>query len=227
MAERFVYHALTMRPYVEKRKIQFEYFGGFSLSQKRRCIDSLQSAYSFEYPADKILEISSKSPETIGVDCSAFNLIMIKDNLTFSVESAFQSSKVFENGGPFCDLLYVDSKTAKRDQRLRESGRIIGFEFFGQRFPTKPLDAFYNWLYINALYKHNDYIKAISQYDAFTDIEFNPKRSINCQAIGAAICVGLTRAGILYDALHSFDTFRELVYGFNEETQVLTQESLF
>lgn len=42
---------------------------------------------------------------------------MIRTNTgkNFSVESAFQSSKVFEKGGPYLDLLYeIPKKTKKR-----------------------------------------------------------------------------------------------------------------
>lgn len=49
-------------------------------------------------------------------------------------------------------------------------------------------------------------------YDAFTDIEFNPKRSINCQAEAAAIFVSLSRQGLLRDALEAEDSFREIVF---------------
>ncbi|WP_428843240.1 DarT1-associated NADAR antitoxin family protein [[Collinsella] massiliensis] len=43
-------------------------------------------------------------------------------------------------------------------------------------------------------------------------IEFNPKRSINCQAEAAAIFVSLSRQGLLRDALESEDGFREIVF---------------
>lgn len=49
-------------------------------------------------------------------------------------------------------------------------------------------------------------------YDAFTDIEYNPKRSINCQARSVAKVVGLARAGLLAEALRSPMAFLELGY---------------
>lgn len=55
----------------------------------------------------------------------------------FSVESAFQAGKIFEKGGPYIDLLGVSSKIAKRDERLKNSGRIIAFEFDGKRFASR------------------------------------------------------------------------------------------
>lgn len=47
---------------------------------------------------------------------------MIEDNklnYNYSVECAFQSSKVFENGGAYTDLLYKTSREAK-DERLKK-----------------------------------------------------------------------------------------------------------
>lgn len=68
---------------------------------------------------DKILEISSKSLTSLGVELSAFNLKIITKKLqkSFSVECAFQASKVFENGGPFIDLL---DKTSIEAKKIRE-----------------------------------------------------------------------------------------------------------
>ena len=51
------------------------------------------------------------------------------------------------------------------------------------------------------------------EYDAFTDIEFNPNRSINCQAEAAAIYVSLQQQGLLGEALQSKERFLEVVYG--------------
>lgn len=49
-------------------------------------------------------------------------------------------------------------------------------------------------------------------FDAFTDIEHNPERSINCQARTVAKVVGLARVGLLADALQSPRAFLELGY---------------
>ena len=54
--------------------------------------------------------------------------------------------------------------------------------------------------------------KQIIEYDAFTDIEFNPTRSINCQAQAAAIFVSLYRKGLLQEALLDIDSFERIVY---------------
>ena len=53
-------------------------------------------------------------------------------------------------------------------------------------------------------------------YDAFTDIEFNPKKSINCQAQAAAVYVSLEKQGLLLEALKSKEAFLNIVYGVSD-----------
>ena len=87
-----------------------------------------------------------------------FNLKIFHEDSgkVFSVESAFQGSKVFENGGPFVDLLNKTSREAKQDDRIRNSGKLTSFTFFDETFPLEPKTYFYDWLYINALNSNAD-----------------------------------------------------------------------
>ena len=94
---------------------------------------------------------------------------------SFSVETAFQSSKVFEKGGPYIDLLEKTSRQAKK-----ESGNLIKFRFFNSEFSLKPRTYFYDWLYLNAIHQNEVLSDQVISYRGFTDIEFNPKKSINC-----------------------------------------------
>jgi len=50
-------------------------------------------------------------------------------------------------------------------------------------------------------------------YSGFTDIEFNPKKSINCQAYSVALYVSLEKSGLLKDALTTPEDFLEVVKG--------------
>jgi hypothetical protein len=75
------------------------------------------------------------------------------------LEGAFQGSKVFERGGPFTDLYGADVREAKRDPRLKESGRLTGFKFENMCFPREPKTDFYEWRYINALYGHREWLR--------------------------------------------------------------------
>ena len=213
MANRPVYVASDKYPYVKKINTEFKFFPGFAPSQKKLSIASLHESFLGKYPDKKILEISSKSEIELGVKLSAFNLQIItpKTAKKFSVENAFQSSKVFENGGPYKDLLYKTAREAKKDPRIRNSGNIVAFKFFNYDFPTEPKTFFYNWLYVNALNINPDLKGEILNYDCFTDIEFNPKKSINCQAEAAAIFVGLSKAGLLDEALQK-EKFLSTVY---------------
>ena len=213
MAKRPVFE-VVLRPHLfNRREVEFLFFSGFSDAQKRRCIQSLHQSYLEAYPGKKVLEISSKSEEELGVKLSAFNLQLELENgeLT-SVESAFQGSKVFENGGPYTDLLTASSRAAKKDARLKNSGRIVAFSFLGDTFDAEPKTGFYNWLYINALKRYNDLTEQLVEYDAFTDIVFNPQKSLNCQAEAAAIYVSLRRQGLLEQAMQSKDSFLDTVY---------------
>lgn len=209
-----------------KENVEFQFFSGFSEQQKKKSINSLHQAYLNNNKTAKILEISSKSEAELGVKLSAFNLmITTKSDKTFSVESAFQSSKVFEHGGPYKDLLLVSSRQAKKDDRLKNSGKLIAFQTDGKTFSTEPKTYFYNWLYINALHLHDDLSEKVLYYDAFTDIEFNPQKSINCQAEAVAIYVSLHRQGLLKDALKGKDEFLEIVYPtYNQTTNIVNQQ---
>lgn len=213
MAVRPVFVVSLDNRYCVRENVEFEYFNGFSDAQKRRCINSLHQSYLEKNHGKRILEISSKSENELGIRLSAFNLMIKSENgKLFSVESAFQAGKVFENGGPYLDLLEVPSSAAKRDERLKNSGRIIAFEFDGKRFETEPKTYFYNWLYISSLHLHEELAKQLIEYDAFTDIVFNPQKSINCQAEAAAIYVSLSRQGLLEEALRDKDNFKKIVY---------------
>lgn len=180
-----------------------------AVSQKQKSIDSLHAAAMKIPDVNKVLEVSSKSREELGVALSAFNLTFttLKHARTFSVECAYQGSKVFERGGPFVDIFDMSSWEAKKDERTRSSGRLVGFRFFGTDWGLEPQTAFYDWLYINALRKRRELTEQLFEYSAFTDIEFNPERSINCQAYSVALYVSLSRRSLLDDALSSKDAF--------------------
>lgn len=230
MAQRPVFLTMDKRPYFRENYIDFEYFNGFSESQKRRSIESLHSAFFAIQPDARVLEISTKSPDSVGVALSAFNLkMLLSTGQECSLESAFQASKVFASGGPYNDLLLCAPWVAKKDPRLMNSGEIIAFQFDGVQFPTEPKTFFYDWLYVNTV-NHNAALKElILGYNAFTDIEFNPKRSLNCQARSAAIIVSLSLCDLLDQALISPESFLTIVYNETEiiQKQVGQQLSLF
>lgn len=190
-------------------EIEFEYFNGFALPQKQNSIKSMHEAINKKYPYINILEISTKSSNSLGIQLSAFNLKYYNelDSKHYNIENVFQSSKVFENGGPYRDLLNVHPRDAKRDARLKESGNLLGFNYNNEDWGLVPKTAFYDWIYINALSQNEQLTKLIMAYDIFTDIEFNHTKSFNCQARSAAIYVSLRKKGNLDDILKDKEAF--------------------
>lgn len=210
MAERPIFIPAPESPeLVKELSVRLTWHPGFAPSQKRKNIAALhESAARAGY--SPLLEVSTKSEEKVGQRLSAFNLKVHSDELGgMPLEMAFQGSKVFERGGPFIDLyLAKDSREAKRDPRLRESGLLKGFKFGKFWFPLQPKTAFYDWLYITALYEHREWLRRhILHYAGFTDIEFNPERSINCQARSCALLVTLLKNDWIDDAVSSPGAF--------------------
>ncbi|NMA48975.1 MAG: type II toxin-antitoxin system VapC family toxin [Tissierellia bacterium] len=199
-------------PVFREIKVEFKYYSGFAVSQKQKSIIELHQSINRLYPNLKVLEISTKSLDPLGVALSAFNLRFYDDlrNKEYPLENIFQSSKVFEFGGPYRDLLNVQPKDAKRDERLKSSGNLVCFNYNDKIWQLEPKTMFYDWLYITALERSHGLAKKILEYDAFTDIEFNHEKSINCQARAAAIYVSLSKNNKLTEVLNNQEEFRKL-----------------
>lgn len=211
MAERPIFVPMPDEPeLVKELYLHITWHAGFAPVQKQKNVASLHAAAAAAGYAP-LLEISSKSTEKLGQHLSAFHLKVRGRHGEMPLECAFQGSKVFERGGPFIDLYGADVRDAKRDPRLRESGSLAGFDFEGIRFPLEPRTAFYDWLYINAIYPHREWLARLHGYAGFTDIEFNPERSVNCQARSCALFVSLMSKGLLDRAVESPETFITLI----------------
>jgi Family of unknown function (DUF6977) len=217
---------------VREVPIRFVWSSGFAPIQKKKNIASLHAAAAKSGYAP-LLEVSTKSEEKVGQHLSAFNLKVHSQQFgEMPLEMAFQGSKVFDHGGPYTDLYAMeDARDAKRDPRLKESGPLKGFRFENFWFPLDPKTAFYDWLYINALYEHREWLKKyIFHYKGFTDIEFNPARSINCQARSCALLVTLIKNDWLDEAIRSpqafIDTLSTRQYRPNNSRNT-RQESMF
>lgn len=188
---------------------------GFAPTQKKRNVKALhEAAETAGY--SPLLEISTKSDEKIGQRLSAFSLrIHNKEAGDIPLECAFQGSKVFEHGGPYKDLYWSEPRLAKRDPRLQGSGSVIGFKYEEFFFPVDPKTAFYDWLYITAIFPHREWLSRLHRYTAFTDIEFNPKHSINCQARSCALFLALKHRDLLENAMVSPRDFIETLSQFS------------
>ncbi len=214
MATRTVYIPNLNKVGVIKKDIEFKWHAGFAPSQKQKSIVSLHEEANKKGIAP-ILEISSKSLEDAGIKASAFNLFLDPEDpeKRLCVESAFQGSKVFRRAGPFPDIYKMTARDAKKTirERAENAGELTGFDFQGEPFPREPKTFFYDWIYINALSADEWLSEKIEQYKGFTDIEFNPQKSINCQAYSAAAYVSLVKNNLLKEALDSKEAFKDIL----------------
>lgn len=211
MASRPVFlPAFNGRQLVQERLFDFPWTPGFAEVQKKKNIAALHSAAK-RHGIENILEISSKSEEELGNRLSAFSLKVPVGDIKYPLESVYQGSKVFENSGPFPDVFNMTPREAKRFIREMNSGKLIRFELEGKRFPLSPKNAYYDWLYIRALVEHADWIKQNVHYDAFTDIEFNPAKQVNCQARAFAEYLSLLSESRLQEAADDFCAFAKML----------------
>ena len=225
MASRPVFKAVAEFPYVKAIPTEFKFYSGFALEQAQKSVDSLHQAYIETHLEDmgKILEVSTRSKSKLGYALSAFNLhYRMSNGLEYPLECVFQSSKCFEENKQYKDLLYVSAREAKKDSRLMESGKLIGFKLEGRNFPLVPRTLFYDFIYITALMQHEYLADEVKAYSAFTDIAFNPGKSINCQARAVALFVALSKTELLNKVMEDVDSFADIVY--SKEHSVKTAE---
>lgn len=190
--------------------VDFEWHPGFSLTQKEKSIRSLHRSAK-DAGINSVLEISTKSPLQLGKELSAFNLQFKLESRVLPVEAAFQGSKVFRNGGPFVDIYFMSGYEAKKDLRLKTSGQLLAFDLQGERWALEPKTAFYDWIYINAVHQNPALASQILKFDGFSDIEFNPEKSFNCQARSAALYVSLQKLNLLEEALHDKISYLKII----------------
>jgi len=233
MAERPIFiPAPDSSELVKELPMRLVWNSGFAPVQKKKNIVALHaSAARAGY--SPLLEISTKSEEKVGQRLSAFNLKVHSQMLgTMPLELAFQGSKVFKRGGPYTDLYKaVDVRDAKRDLRLKESAPLESFTFEGFVFPLEPKTVFYDWLYVASLYEHRAWLRDhIFHYAGFTDIKFNPERSINWQARSCALLVTLMKNDWLDEAVSSPGAFIRLLLSKDyrpDHAGKIAQEAMF
>jgi hypothetical protein len=195
---------------VQERFFDFTWSSGFAESQKKKNVAALHAAAK-RSGIERILEISSKSDKEVGRRLSAFSLKVEIEGAEYPLESVYQGSKVFDTCGPSPEIFDYEPREAKRYVRALDCGRLIGFELEGERYPLVPKNAFYDWLYIRALAKHVDWIDKNVSYDAYTDIEFNPEKQVNCQARAFAEYKSLAAKSELEVAIRDFRNFASML----------------
>ncbi|WP_299184964.1 hypothetical protein [uncultured Psychrobacter sp.] len=214
---------------VKTDMVRFERHVGFASRQKKKSINDMHQVIRKKYGFNHVLELSSKSGNKLSFLLSPLSLKLTDEHngAQHSIENIFQASKVFEHGGPYTDLLTVPPRQAKKDERLQTSGELIGYNDFGMEWHLEPLTAFYDWLYVNALKQNVQLHDEVMQYQAFTDLEFNPKKSIHCPAYSLAMFVALNKRDLL-DNVEDPGTFYDLHTEFKlSNTEHLLEEGWF
>jgi len=193
-------------------RVHFEWHPGLAPERQRLCIDSLHAAAAGVLPpGHRVMEVSSRSREWAGRCLSAFNLsIRLPGVGTVPLESAYQCAKVFADGGPFPGWLDLPPASLRRRLSGFDSRSLRGFSLLGVEWPLEPPTLFYDWLYAHSVAARPDLLELASRQHAFTDIAFNPKRSLACQAMALARAVFLHRRGLLDAALASPEAFCSL-----------------
>lgn len=197
-------------PGVLAQTVSFAWHAGLSKQQKQKNVAAIHEALKKAFPnLVRPLEISSKSRTATGVALSAFNLgiTSVKSGGFVCVESLYQASKVFADAGPFPELYLRPAKEVRERLAAFKDQVLVAFDLHGVRWPLLPRQVFYTWVYCQALYRNPRLAEAVKGYDCFTDVEFNPERSVNCQAYAAAFYVSLARNGSLEEALSSQERF--------------------
>lgn len=217
MAEKSVFISKADYPFFEEVHVNIDWFGGFALSQKRKCQIGLHQNFLSAYPKEKVLEISSSSLLSLGNRLSAMNLSKRTQKGITTVESAFQSSRIYSDGaktiGPFPEYLFLPGRESKKLVKEASKGmHSYKYEFDDMTFyaPEHHISQFYDFLYLNALLEpENEAVKKQLLQEGFTAFTDLATKSLNCQARSAAIFVGLVRAGLI-DEVRDYASYLKL-----------------
>ncbi|MCR5836234.1 MAG: hypothetical protein K6G88_07000 [Lachnospiraceae bacterium] len=213
MATRPVFLVNSCFPYYSEVDVDFVYNQGFAPCQKKKNIIAIHGAFHKDHKDVNVLEISSKSFDETGVNLSAFNLQLYVKSLEkhMPVEVMYHVGKVFEKSGQHREMLDMTPRECKKYLFNNSFGKVDYFLFESQRVNTENFCDFYNWLYIRALLENETLSRGLLEYQAFTDVEYNPNRSKNCQARSAAIFVSLFKLGkVYYGEELTFDRYKEI-----------------
>lgn len=211
MTTRPVFTPRDSRPFYREEEVELAWAPGQAASQKILNSKAIQETWLEKHPGKTILEVSTKSELPLGQALSPFNLNLYIPDLhkSFPIENIYEASKVFKKGGPYVDLLGLKPAEARRDERLKTSGEIVHFRLQDKQFPADPVVLFYTWIYARALKAQPGIAKEMLKYDAYCDVEYNPKKGFNCQARACAIYNSLAKLNLL-DQIDSFDDFKNL-----------------
>lgn len=206
MAVRKVYLSLAEYPYAKEISVTFPWSNG----SKHQNIQAILDTFHDVYPEVPALEVSLASSQPEGVAAAAMKLPLHLEELgqDVPVGIVYEASKVFENGGPYTDLLQCSRQKVQKDARLQQSGRCTGYRLEGAEFSAEPHPyAFFNWLYGCALRQAPEKAEGVLKFGAFSDLNLgSSKMDRNSPARAAAVYAGLAAAGKLA-CLDSYEAF--------------------
>jgi len=131
MAIRPIYIPLLSPPSgALEKNIDFKWYPGMALVQKQKTISAMHSVAK-EQGITPILEISSKSPDELGVKLSAFNLIIttkIQKN-HFQWRQLFKEAKFLKKEAHLLNYLMVPCVLQKKIQGLEPQGTSLNLTF--------------------------------------------------------------------------------------------------
>lgn len=212
MAKRLYFIAKpSFQGLIVEKTIHFEYYRGQNLNQKHKSIESMHHAIRAFESGGKILEVSTVSPDPLGKKLAGVFLLGKNENGSeVPVMTIFESAKVFERGGPYRDLLEKDPSEVAKDERLINSGRLLGFHYQNESYSLSPRNLFFDWIYMSALYKEKALHEEIAQYDIVTDIEYSMNNMFASSARACAYFISLSHAGLLDESMKNIDSFSKI-----------------
>ena len=208
-----VFKTLLSPPWVEEVNVEVPGTGYISRAELPSHISRWHQLAAEKHGISPILECSTMGTKAVGKSLSAFNLSFdTPKGRRISVESAYQGSKVFANGGPFHHLYNESSRSAKTSPLTKSSGNLVGFNFFGKEFGLVPQNSFFNWLYLSTLVRrYPDIIGHLrTEYAGFTDVFRSSGSDRACQAQAVAMAVGLAKAGKFTEEFISSELFGKI-----------------
>ena len=198
MANRPIFIPKTKSLGVQTKNIDFTWHAGMATSQKQKSIRSLHERAVREGSVERILEISTKSEIELGKKTSAFSLFVETKNGVFPLESVYHASKIFPVVGAQKDWMKLSARQSKKEsQKFQELyGKPIGFRIYDTEYFEKPYNLGFTYMYFQSLKLKKEELNQLCFFDAFTDINFVPRKGGNCQAHAAALFVSMRQNGL-------------------------------
>ena len=200
MARRMVFFVKDGK--VERKKIKFKGIPGKSEDVLNNNVKRLHSKLT-----QRALEVSRYSQDPLGIKMDR-RALYIQPNYAGGIylESFYQGSKIFENGGPHRHWVFLSPIDVLDDKRLENSGQIVRYWSLFEHEYWYESEHYFDYHYIKAcvrsLSKYD--LEELLKYEVFTDIEYNPNKEDITPAIAAAL-LKLLYIKIGYDGLQRLD----------------------